>query len=354
MSHVTRTDYKHALESAARFHQCRDIKQLPWTVIEEVAKWVPADRVSFEHIAPTVPELWGISIPVPLYTDAVWQTFLSHIHEHPAIVHYQATGDGDTHRVYDFVSENEWHRTSLYQELHRELECEDQMGCCLGPPTRETEAIVLYRKRVGFTERDREMLNLLYPHAALALANLRALDRATRRVSAHESVRAGLCQTVLDIDENGRFVSANRGAMKWLKKYFPQERRREARRLPEEVGDWMRSSASRKPLVRGNGNRNLVIRVFANEHENRASAGHILLFEEKTAPDNFEALTSLGLTPREIEILREVEAGKHNREIAAALFISPATVKKHLENIFEKLNVNNRTAAVVRLRAAYS
>jgi ATP/maltotriose-dependent transcriptional regulator MalT len=52
-----------------------------------------------------------------------------------------------------------------------------------------------------------------------------------------------------------------------------------------------------------------------------------------------------GLTPREREVLELVVAGRSNREIAAALFISVPTVKRHLTNIFAKLDLPSRSAA---------
>jgi DNA-binding NarL/FixJ family response regulator len=52
------------------------------------------------------------------------------------------------------------------------------------------------------------------------------------------------------------------------------------------------------------------------------------------------------LTPRERQVLRLVAAGLSNREVAAALYLAPGTVRKHLENIYAKLDVRNRTAAV--------
>lgn len=55
------------------------------------------------------------------------------------------------------------------------------------------------------------------------------------------------------------------------------------------------------------------------------------------------------LTAREAEILELVAAGLSNAEIAERLWISPGTVKKHLENIYAKLGVANRTAAVTRM-----
>jgi len=52
-----------------------------------------------------------------------------------------------------------------------------------------------------------------------------------------------------------------------------------------------------------------------------------------------------GLSPRELEVLRLVAAGKSNPEIAAALVLSGKTVSRHLSNIFAKLDVGSRTAA---------
>jgi DNA-binding CsgD family transcriptional regulator len=52
-----------------------------------------------------------------------------------------------------------------------------------------------------------------------------------------------------------------------------------------------------------------------------------------------------GLTRREDEVLFWVGRGKTNADIAAILGIQPATVGKHLEHIYPKLGVENRTAA---------
>ncbi|MET8143437.1 response regulator transcription factor [Sphaerisporangium sp. NPDC005288] len=56
------------------------------------------------------------------------------------------------------------------------------------------------------------------------------------------------------------------------------------------------------------------------------------------------------LSPRELEVLGLVARGATNREIAAKLFITEATVKTHLLHVFAKLKVNDRAAAVA---AAY-
>ena len=52
------------------------------------------------------------------------------------------------------------------------------------------------------------------------------------------------------------------------------------------------------------------------------------------------------ISPRELEVLKRLSRGESNKEIAAALSISVATVKSHLESIFSKLGVSNRTDAM--------
>lgn len=55
------------------------------------------------------------------------------------------------------------------------------------------------------------------------------------------------------------------------------------------------------------------------------------------------------LTERERAVLKQLADGRSNREIADALFISEATVKTHLGNIYEKLGVSNRVQAVSKI-----
>jgi DNA-binding CsgD family transcriptional regulator/tetratricopeptide (TPR) repeat protein len=55
--------------------------------------------------------------------------------------------------------------------------------------------------------------------------------------------------------------------------------------------------------------------------------------------------TAAGLTARELEVLALVSRGHTNRDIAAALVISPHTARRHLQNIFRKLGVSSRAAA---------
>ncbi len=68
------------------------------------------------------------------------------------------------------------------------------------------------------------------------------------------------------------------------------------------------------------------------------------------APGEFvrdqKKVESLGITPRELEILELIAQGLSNKEIAARVFVSENTVKTHSSRVFEKLGARRRTQAV--------
>lgn len=76
------------------------------------------------------------------------------------------------------------------------------------------------------------------------------------------------------------------------------------------------------------------------------------LFAAQPALDegNPDAQATLGISPREMAVLRELAAGRSNKEIAAALHVSPNTVKTHVARLFEKLGARRRTDAINRAR----
>lgn len=74
----------------------------------------------------------------------------------------------------------------------------------------------------------------------------------------------------------------------------------------------------------------------------------------RRAPEPFEtnerALATLGISPRELEVLELIAAGRSNKEIAIELTVSPNTVKTHVAKLFGKLDVARRTEAIMRAR----
>ena len=103
-------------------------------------------------------------------------------------------------------------------------------------------------------------------------------------------------------------------------------------RLPERIADWHAGACG--TLVIASDGSTLVV-------ETTRDGSALLLSERPSSEDR--------LTAREREVMRCVEDGLSNAEIARELWIQPTTVRKHLENIFAKLGVRSRTAALSKI-----
>lgn len=89
-----------------------------------------------------------------------------------------------------------------------------------------------------------------------------------------------------------------------------------------------------------------LLRPHLRAREARADLERRMRHPDRAAEGDSPAATA-SLTAREREILRLVREGKTNTEIAGELWVSPGTVKKHLENVYDKLGVASRAAAAM-------
>lgn len=77
------------------------------------------------------------------------------------------------------------------------------------------------------------------------------------------------------------------------------------------------------------------------------------LFKQAAATEfafNGAAQASLGITERELDVLRKIAAGRSNKQIAGDLNVSLNTVKTHVARLYEKLEASRRTEALLRAR----
>jgi len=63
---------------------------------------------------------------------------------------------------------------------------------------------------------------------------------------------------------------------------------------------------------------------------------------------DYTRVQQLGISNRELEVIQELVKGSSNKEISEKLFISESTTKTHLSNLFIKLEVKNRSQAIIR------
>lgn len=143
---------------------------------------------------------------------------------------------------------------------------------------------------------------------------------------------------IIIAEDSGRIRCAGSLAQGWLKKYFSCPN--SERRLPLPIRQWLRTAATqRRNLALEKNGDHLVIRLVPGERK----GPHCLLLEESIAP----RIERKRLTRRETEVLSWLAQGKTNWAIARILDLSPDTVRKHLQHIYGKLGVENRTAAAI-------
>jgi DNA-binding NarL/FixJ family response regulator len=118
--------------------------------------------------------------------------------------------------------------------------------------------------------------------------------------------------------------------------------------LPDPMPQWLDQTQKSKP-----GSKSAAMASFPDNEQLRLQymgklgANEFLLRLAKDTSGDIPAefYSELGLTTREGEVLSWLSKGKTNRDIAQILGLSPRTVDKHLEQIYAKLGVDNRTAA---------
>ncbi len=169
----------------------------------------------------------------------------------------------------------------------------------------------------------------------LRLAALqRALqDEVDMRREAEELLRDSLDRGLLLVDAQGRIHFATQLTQTLLTRFFPNDSRdRLPAALLQMAGSGMAADLPAGLEVR-------VVRAIGPQ-----DLGVLELSSERTPKP--ADLLSLGLTPREAEVLFWISEGKTNAEIAIILGSSRRTVEKHAEHVLEKLNVENRAGAV--------
>lgn len=251
-------------------------------------------------------------------------------------------------KISDFLSQRQFRRLALYSELFKPGGVNYQMSVVLPGKPGTLRGIVVNRGARDFSERERVLLDLLRPHLAQARRNAEILDllRRALEVTGHG---------ILRLHGEGRITFLGEGVAPLLSAYFqgptPQDNR-----LPEALDGWAREQQGRfckpsgelpatRPLVVDRGDKRLVVRFL---YGGGAGQDDVLLLEEQHVQVSPASLTAIGLSPREAEVLSLVSQGRIVAEISQILTITTSTVEKHLENIYVKLDVHSRVAAIAR------
>lgn len=167
---------------------------------------------------------------------------------------------------------------------------------------------------------------------ALEARNAELASEVEFRLDAEAQLAHSLDRAVLLATSAAQIVFSSRLARTLLAKYFPGQT---TTHLPAAF-----SSADTHATA---GSDTLLIRRLGSPGGEFTA----WLLEEQNTPPGPTALTALGLTPRQAEVLYWLAQGKANSEIGVILDASTRTIAKHLERIFQRLAVENRASAMV-------
>lgn len=141
----------------------------------------------------------------------------------------------------------------------------------------------------------------------------------------------------------GGIEFAHPAALRWLRTFFPRPAR--ARVLPRRVCRWLAEGLTTASGKASHVARHGRARLLLRQQTPQPRDSIILLLEVIGDRAGERGRRHAKLTPAETAVLHWVAHAKSNREIAEILNVAPATVGKHLEHIYVKLGVENRTAA---------
>lgn len=300
-----------------------------------------------------------------LLTEDLFPIFERFLPDSPLFQHAPLLFTG-AHKFSDFVTHKSIHSKEAFQDVVTELQFDDHMLLTFSSSEpdsalrsdgsdKEFGYFYFYRNWNEWTERDRLILNLIQPHINQAFQSVRNFHQLDQQVDRLKETfdYAG----VILLDEQGYVQQISAQAACWLYDYCPTAYY--SQQLPEPLYTWFINRLTQLnsqvnglspslpptlPLRIRQDNRQLTIRFNANLERRQ----YILLLTEEQTLSLQTAFKLLGLTQREAEVLFWATQGQDNKAIAAQLNISVSTVRKHLENIYLKLQVSSRTEAVTR------
>jgi DNA-binding CsgD family transcriptional regulator len=207
----------------------------------------------------------------------------------------------------------------------------DRLFIRMRPADNFAGVVILGRHERDFTARDRLIGYALRPHVVALVRQARGRRRLAVLKAAADSADEGDRRGFVILGRGDLIEYASPPAKRLLAAWFGNGL---GDRLPSCIGDWLASPSPDQPLQVERSGTRLVVEA--------PTRGGLIVAEERVRPS---------LTAREVDVVRALAAGKSTAEIAHELWVTPATVNKHLEHLYRKLGVSSRTAALAAIGA---
>ena len=356
----TQQDFEGVLEFVEALYGHRGLEDFADRTMRALAKIISAERIIYGDFD-IERQAARLSMQPALIKDhdgAVNTALIGlerHFGSHPLYRYYLQVRDGRAQKATRVMTRSRFEQYCGSDEFVRQLGGKFQMGIFFPAGPTVVTAILLTRSERDFTERERALLNMIYPHLVQAFRNTASLTRLHRDVDALFEKLEGPTSSVIVLSGSGCVKRWTEQARTWIAQYCRTPFPAAEDRLPECFAEWYRrqlalvaqetlSPSPRDPLIVEKNSRQLLVQLIPDHFRDE----HLLLLSEKCAESSWSSLAEYGLTPRELEVLAWVTKGKTNPEIAQILSLSARTVQKHLEHVYQKLGVETRTTATVR------
>jgi len=202
-----------------------------------------------------------------------------------------------------------------------------------------------------FAERDQLLLSLLSPHVIPAYHHSKTVTHIQQKFTLVDDALNTLHLGLILLTPTGTVRLATACALQQVREYLGH-RFLIGERLPESLRMWVKeqgavrkkdnSPLSPSRLILKHEGKRLVIRLVSK------SDPILFLREERPTKVKPQSPAPCSLSSREAQVLHWVSQGKTNKEIALILQLSARTVQKHLEHIYRKMGVENRTGAAAK------
>lgn len=281
--------------------------------------------------------------------------------------------------AYPEMAQHDFVRTSVTEKLNVVLRDEEMIGRPeleanmmyrrareVGAPLEQVMAVMLHiddrwqsglslyrERRSPFSEHERELLQRVTPMIVNAVRSCHLFAAAADWGAALEALLHEQDASIVLVAPPATEVARTAGAARLIEKWFPPHERR-AGCLPEPLCAFLAEVTTPSPgqcapakWTKRSATATLQI-SFVPLSGYMGQARGMLLLQELTQADAMPAGWRNVLTAREQQVITGVLRGWDNRLIAGELGCSEATVKKHMQNIFDKLGVPSRTALMAR------
>jgi DNA-binding CsgD family transcriptional regulator len=254
---------------------------------------------------------------------------------------------GKVFRASEFVPHTIIEPIGFLDEYAKPNFCEFQLIYYFNQDGPRSAFLTVSRGTRDYSDQEKSILEFLAPHFQAAYEHTGALEDQQASLARAKAVREALPVECIWIDGDLKVKEVSPRIPELLREFFQMEFTAGA--LPEKIMAWLRSFLplgsipALAPLVIQHADAILKIRLYPE----RLPGLHLVTLSRRVTKPTLEHLKPLGLTRRESEILLWVAHAKTNDEIGRMLGCSTRTIAKHMEHLLLKLQVENRSAAML-------